>query len=65
MFLTDDGATVSPLSARKQKKRDMERIRFATMSIEKRTERNVKQREKYNSNKKGLYVSFVKLYIMQ
>ena len=43
----------------------MERIRFATMSSEKRTEQNIKQRERYNSNKKGLYVPFVIIIILQ
>ena len=43
----------------------MERIRFATMSSEKRTERNIKRRERYNSNKKVLYVPFVKIIILQ
>ncbi|XP_039791382.1 uncharacterized protein LOC120657179 [Panicum virgatum] len=46
------GAMVSPLEATKQKKRDRERMKFATMSNEKRIERNIKQRERYNSNKK-------------
>ncbi|KAG2565434.1 hypothetical protein PVAP13_7NG041100 [Panicum virgatum] len=46
--ITDDAAMVSPGSARKQKKRERERIRFATMSIEERTERNTKERERYN-----------------
>jgi len=57
--MADDAATVSPGSARKQKKRERERIRFATMSIEKRTERNTKQRERYNITKSaGLSVGF-------
>jgi len=30
------------------RKKERERIRFATMSIEKKTERNTKKREKYN-----------------
>ena len=57
--MADDAAMVSPGSARKQKKRERERIRFATMSIEKRTERNTKQRERYNITKSaGLSVGF-------
>ena len=58
--MADDAATVSPGSARKQKKkRERERIRFATMSIEERTERNTKQRERYNIMKSaGLSVGF-------
>ena len=48
LVVTDNAATVSPGSARKQDKRERERIRFATMSIEERTERNTKQRERYN-----------------
>jgi len=63
LFLTAVGAMVSPLEATKQKKRDRERMKFATMSNEKRIERNIKQRERYNSNKKGLYDSFGKLYL--
>ena len=43
----------------------MERIRFATMSSGKRTEQNIKRRERYNSNKKGLYVPFVIIIILQ
>ena len=43
----------------------MERIRFATMSSEKRTKQNIKRRERYNSNKKGLYVPFVIIIILQ
>ena len=49
--VTDNAATVSPGSARKQDKRERERIRFATMSIEKKTERNAKKREKYKSTR--------------
>jgi len=57
--MADDAAMVSPGSARKQKKRERERIRFATMSIEERTERNTKQRERYNIMKSaGLSVGF-------
>ena len=51
MVVTDNAATVSPGSARKQDKRERERIRFATMSIEKKTERNAKKREKYKSTR--------------
>ena len=65
LFLTDNGATISPLSARKKRKSHMERIRFATMSIEKRAERNTKRRERYNSNKKGIYVSIVVIIMLQ
>jgi len=43
----------------------MERIRFATMSSEKRAERNIKRRERYNSNKKGLYVSIAEIIMLQ
>ena len=43
----------------------MERIRFATMSIEKRAERNTKRGERYNSNKKGIYVSIVVIIMLQ
>ena len=38
---------MSPRSARKQKKREMDRIRFATMSNEKKAEKNAKQKEIY------------------
>jgi hypothetical protein len=42
-----------------RKKREREPIRFATMSIEERTERNTKQRERYNIMKSaGLSVGF-------
>jgi len=50
-----------PRSARKQKKRDMDRIRFATMSNEKKAEKNAKQKEIYNRKKyegTSLYVLF-------
>ncbi|KAG2645511.1 hypothetical protein PVAP13_2KG428220 [Panicum virgatum] len=40
----------------KKRKSHMEQIRFATMSSEKRAERNIKRRERYNSNKKGVNV---------
>ena len=41
----------SRLVVQENRKKERERIRFATMSIEKRTERNTKQRERYNITK--------------
>ena len=44
-----------------RKKRDMDRIRFATMSNEKKAEKNAKQKEIYNRKKyegTSLYVLF-------
>ena len=58
----------SPLVVQEnRKKRERERIRFATMSIEKRTERNTKQRERYNITKSaGSSVGFnyINLYYL-
>jgi len=49
----------SRLVVQENRKKERERIRFATMSIEKKTERNTKQRERYNITKSaGLSVGF-------
>lgn len=59
-FATTDGhSTMSPGSESKQKTREKDRIRFATMSIEKKDRRNAKKREKYSRTKReGPTISF-------
>jgi len=42
---------MSPGTARKQKKKDRERIRYAAMSNEKRLQRNTRDREAWNCRK--------------
>ena len=49
--VTDARSTVSPGTARKQKRSERDRIRYASMSIEKRTERNARHWELWHRKK--------------